>query len=360
MTELNAALLAEALRLNAGCDDCDCVRTPQLVRVPTEDELMNAPLWRLAVGNFPTNSVFDEHGADGKPSSQLDLRSETTNATLQALRAALAAREDGTAAVYDICINRMPTKPVTSGNHDDPPKALFLAFEKVVAPYVRRIVEAGATSVFAIAPSAGKFVERCLKDGGYTFETLSSYGRAKLVRGSRPGSQSTCHIACSSDHIGHLGDPMCSKEWREKAAASLARVLAPLACGTGNTEKAARMLIFNALKAHIATVPFTGASSWSGAQIGHYIRTVQRTRYHMAYGLARGEVKFNAYYAELCSRGGKKLWEGHTTADDPDCECRACAAGMCGPHAEDCGCPRCVHSLRSRQHRQCVGEALLR
>ena len=37
----------------------------------------------------------------------------------------------------------------------------------------------------------------------------------------------------------------------------------------------------------------------------------------------------------------KQFWAGHTNADDPDCECLACAAGCCDPHPEDCSCRSC-------------------
>ena len=75
-------------------------------------------------------------------------------------------------------------------------------------------------------------------------------------------------LVSSTDHIGHLGDPSCPSEWRRKSAAAFATVLAVLtARRASETEKDVRLRIFKALAVHIATVKFTGRSSWSGAQV---------------------------------------------------------------------------------------------
>ena len=113
-------------------------------------------------------------------------------------------------------------------------------------------------------------------------------------------------LVSSPDHIGHLGDPSCLSEWRLKGAAVFATVLAVLtARRASETEKDVRLRIFKALAVHIATVKFTGRSSWSGAQVGNFVRTVMRDRYHMTYGAVLGEEKFKAYYTDFCKRGGK-------------------------------------------------------
>ena len=52
----------------------------------------------------------------------------------------------------------------------------------------------------------------------------------------------------------------------------------------------------------------------------------------------------------------KQFWAGHTNADDPDCECSACAFGMCdarGPHADDCDCPICATHADDCDCRSC-------
>ena len=114
-------------------------------------------------------------------------------------------------------------------------------------------------------------------------------------------------LVSSPDHIGHLGDPSCLSEWRLKGAAVFATVLAVLtARRASETEKDVRLRIFKALAVHIATVKFTGRSSWSGAQVGNFVRTVMRDRYHMTYGAVLGETKFKTYYTDFCKRGGKK------------------------------------------------------
>jgi len=176
-----SALMAEFVRIQSD-DSLTEIKPPQLVKVPTLKELLAATSLRLVIGNFPTGACLDETDGDGNPTSQLDLESKTTNMTLKALRVFVGAMGDD---AYYIAINRLPTKPKGSGNHESPPQWLFDAFERVLAPFLRRLVDAGARQVIAIAPSALAFARRCLEGAGYSFATLHSIGPATVQRGTR-------------------------------------------------------------------------------------------------------------------------------------------------------------------------------
>ena len=173
--------MAEFVRIQSD-DSTTEIQVPQLVKVPTLKELLAATSLRLVIGNFPTNEVIAETDGDGKPKSQLNVELPTTNVTLTALGVMVGAMGDG---AYYIAINRLPTKPKDSGNHESPPKWLFAAFESVLAPFLRRLVDAGARQVIAIAPSALAFARRCLEGAGYSFATLHSIGPAMVQRGTR-------------------------------------------------------------------------------------------------------------------------------------------------------------------------------